>query len=371
MKKIIAVLLCAILTFNSGIIMAAQTSSVTEDKTAKVVIDGIPLKLANVAVIKDKKLMLSTEIFTGLGVAKSSQVWDKSKTKLTLTKGKTKLIMQLNSSTATLNGTKKTVSVKPFLYKSKAYFPADFVASSFGRYINKDSQTNTYFLKDKSSFSKNKVLLDNALKSMNSVSKLKVKENADLSLKGSGLDIKLTSPVSTSMDIKSKKALSTINYKMNVNGEVAENNILIAMTDNAKYSQVDKGEWTQQEMSKQEFAAGFTFNSILKYDNTVLSALTAVNGKNKNEVILKGNVVIGSIISDFLTSQELVKNEIASKYVELTINKSTNCISKIILKESGTTTIEGTKYNFSTNYQMNFSDINGKFDVVLPSDLNS
>ncbi|AEY67067.1 stalk domain-containing protein [Clostridium sp. BNL1100] len=370
MKKIIAVLLCIMLLLNTGIVMAA-TSSVQEDKAAKIIIDGVPLKLDNVAVIKDKKLMLSTEIFTGLGIAKTSQVWDKTKTKLTLTKGKTKLVMQINSSTATLNGTKKTVSVKPFMYKTKAYFQVDFVADCFGRNINKDSQTNTYFLRDKSSFSKNKVLLDNVLKAMNSVSKIKVKENAELSLKGTGLDLKLTAPVSTLMDLKSKKAFSTINYKMNTNGEVAENNILIAITDNKQYSQVDQGEWTHEDMNKEEFADGFTFNSLLKYDNAVLSALTSVNGKDKNEVILKGNVVVGSTLSDFLSSQGLLKNQISSKYVEVTINTSTNFISKILLKESGTTDIEGTKYNFSVTYQMNFSDINGNFEVVMPSDLNS
>lgn len=371
MKKIIAVLLCIMLLLNTGIVMAAQTSSVQEDKAAKIIIDGVPLKLSNVAVIKDKKLMLSTEIFSGLGIAKTSQVWDKNKTKLTLTKGKTKLVLQINSSTAILNGTKKTVSVKPFMYKTKAYFPVDFVADCFGRNINKDSQTNTYFLRDKSSFSKNKVLLDNVLKSMNSVSKIKVAENAGLSLNGNGVDLKLTAPVSTLLDLKSKKASSTINYKMNTNGEVVENNILIAVADYKKYSQVDQGEWSQEDMTEKDFNEGFTFNSLLKYDNAILSALTSVNGKDKNEVILKGNVVVGSTLSDFLSSQELIKNQISSKYVELTINKSTNCISKIILKESGTTDIEGKKYNFSVNYQMNFSDINGSFEVVIPSDLNS
>ncbi len=371
MKKIIAVLLCFMMLLNTGVVMAAQTSSVQEDKAAKIIIDGVPLKLDNVAVIKDKKLMLSTEIFTGLGIAKTSQVWDKTKTKLTLTKGKTKLVMQINSSTATLNGTKKTVSVKPFMYKTKAYFQVDFVADCFGRNINKDSQTNTYFLRDKSSFSKNKALLDNVLKSMNSVSKIKVTENAELSLKRTGIDIKLTAPVSTLMDLKSKKALGTINYKMNTNGEVTQNNILIAMNDNKQYSQVDQGEWNHEDMSEKEFNEGFTFNSLVKYDNAILSALTSVNGKDKNEVILKGNVVVGSTLSEFLTSQELLKNQISSKYVEFTINKSTNLISKIILKESGTTDIEGTKYNFSVNYQMNFSDINGNFEVVMPSDLNS
>ncbi len=371
MKKIIAVLLCIMLMLNTGIVMAAQTSSVQEDKTAKIIIDGVPLKLSNVAVIKDKKLMLSTEIFNGLGIAKTGQVWDKSKTKITLTKGKTKLVMQINSSAATLNSTKKTVSAKPFMYKTKAYFPVDFVADCFGRNINKDSQTNTYLLRDKASFSKNKVLLDNVLKAMNSVSKIKIKENAELSLKRTGIDIKLTAPVSTLMDLKTKKAISTVNYKMNTNGEVTENNILIAMNDNKQYSRIDQGEWTYQDMSEKEFKDGFAFNSLVKYDNAILSGLTSVNGKDKNEVILKGNVIIGSTLSDFLTSQELLKNQISSKYVEFTINKSTNCISKIILKESGTTDIEGTKYNFSVTYQMNFSDINGNFEVVMPSDLNS
>lgn len=367
MKKIVAVLLCAVLLLNCGVAMAAQTSTIQEDKAINVIIDGTPLKLSNVAVIKDKKLMLSAEILTGLGISKGNQVWDKSKTKLTLTKGKTKLLIQVNSSAAVLNGVKKTLSVKPFIYKSKAYFPVDFLADCFGEVMNKDSETDTYFIKDKASYNINKSLLDSVLKSMNSISKLKEKEFADLSLSGNNVNINLTAPVTTSMDIVSKKAVGSIDYKMNTNGTVSENKIQLAMADNKQYAKVDQGTWTQQDLSPEEFADDFSFNSMLKYDSAVLSGLNLTKGAKADEKVLKGNVMIGSTLPNFLKSQNIDKNTVSAKYVEITINK--NYVSKIVLREAGITDIKGLKFNFSVNYQMEFSDINGTFDVVLPDDL--
>lgn len=369
MKKIIAVLLCAVLLLNCGVALAAQAPSVQEDKLVRVVIDGTPLNISNVAVIKDKKLMLSTEIFSGLGISKSGQVWDKTKTKLTLTKGKTKLVMQINSSTATLNGVKKTVAVKPFMYKNKAYFPIDFLADSFSKIINKDTQTNTYFLKDKAAYAKNKSLLDGVLKSMNSVSKLKSNETAELAMSGNGVNFDLLAPTTTLMDRVSKTAVTSIDYKTNTNGEASQNKIQIVMKDNAQFTQADGGEWEKQEMSADEFSEQFTFDSLIKYDNVILSALTSSNGANKDEVVLKGNVIMGDSVPTFLESQGLTKNTFSYKYVEITINKNTNLVSKIVLREAGITDLEGLKFNFSVNYQMNFSDINGTFDVVFPEDL--
>jgi hypothetical protein len=369
MKKIIALLLCAALIFNCGIVMAAQAPSVQEDKTVKVFIDGASLKISNVAVIKDKKLMLSGELFSGLGISTKNQVWDKSKTKLTLTKDKTKLVMQINSTAATLNGVKKTATAKPFMYKSKAYFPVDFVAASFNKLVNKDSATNTYYIKDKTAYSKDKLFLDAVLKAMNSVSKLKITENVNLTLTGNGANVILDSPTTSLMDIKSKTSFATLKYKMSTNGVPAENLISVATFDGKSFVKVDDKDWIKQELSKAEFDEDFSFNSLLKYDNVILSALNKSNGTKKDESVLKGNVIMGSSLTSLLESQQMGDYTFSSKSIELTVNKNTNYISRIVLKATGTTIIEGLKFNFTVNYQTNFSDINGNFEVVLPDEL--
>ena len=140
-------------------------------------------------------------------------------------------------------------------------------------------------------------------------------------------------------------------------------------TNNKQYTQINGGEWQYVELPSSQFSEQFSFNSNFKYDDLICSALNTVNGANKDEIILKGNIMMGETISSFLEGQELVNNSITSKSIEITINKATNIVSKIVLKASGTTIIDSLKFSFSVNDVIAFSDINGSFEVVIPDEL--
>lgn len=369
-KKILALLLCLSLVFSSGVAMAAtQTTTVKEDKTAKIFVDGVALKNTNVLILNNGTPMLSTELFKAIGVSEKNQVWDKSKTKLTLTKGKTKVIMQINSANVTLNGKKVSVSIKPFSYKNKAYFPVDFIAECFDKQFCVDTETNTYFLKNKTDFANNKKLLDNIVKSMNSISKLKISENCTLDLNGTYVKLKLIQPVTTSMDRKSKIYISNMNHKMTTNGETEENDYYAVSANDKGYIQIDGGEWQEVELTPDEFSEQFDFKSFFNSDDVICSALNTVNGVKKDEVILKGNTIIGDSITTLLEDEGFTDQNLSSKSIEITLNKTTNIVNKIVLKVSGTTIIDKLKYNLSVDYLINFSDINGSFKVVVPDEL--
>ncbi len=368
-KSIFAVLVCLALILNYGVVMAAQTPTIKEDKAAKIIIDGTVLKITNVPVIKNKKLMLSTELFTACGISAKDQVWDKSKTKLTLTSGKTKIVLQINSSTATLNGVKKTLAVQPFMYKGKAYFQADFIASCFNKQFQVDTETNTYFLKTQTDFLKNKALFDNIIKSMNSISKVKITENVKFALTGNGVKLNLEVPAKTLTDRENGLATSDVTYRQATNGENTETNIQMVLANNSQYTSVDDEDWIQEELTDDQYTAQFDFSGMFDYDNIACSALNITNGKNKDEIILKGNAIVGATVSQFLEGQELYDTTLSAKSVEITLNKNTNIVSQIVFKVSGTTVIEDVKYNISLSYQINYLDVNGTFEIIIPEEL--
>lgn len=204
---------------------------------------------------------------------------------------------------------------------------------------------------------------------MNGVSKLKGIENTTLDLNGNGVKLNMVMPVTTLMDVKSKIALGDISIKQTTNGELAETNMHGVIANNKQYIQVDGGEWQNVDITPDEFAEQFKFNSTFKYDDIICSALNTVNGTKQGEIILKGNIIMGDSITSFLDSQELVDNNISSKSIEITLNKTTNIVSKIVLKVSGITIIDKLKYNFTVNYVINYSDINGSFIVAVPDEL--
>ncbi|MCX7922585.1 MAG: copper amine oxidase N-terminal domain-containing protein [Clostridia bacterium] len=371
MRKIILALILGIaFIFNYSIAFAAQpTNQLKEDKTAKIIINGTAFKNSNVLLLKNGTPMLSTDYFTALGIDSKNQVWDKSKKKLTLSKGNTKLTMELDSSNCMLNGKKFTTNIKPFTYKGKTYFPAELVATSFGNKFIPDPDTNTYFIKNNADFIKNKQLLDKVLTSMNGVSKVKISEHATFNLKGTGLQLNLVAPATVLSDRKAKAFNGNVSYKMITNGISSENSVQMCLYNNQMYMRVDNGEWSTQALSDESVALQFDFKGILGYNDLICSALNIVNGKNKDELILKGNIIMGNSIPSFMAGQGLDNNKISQKSIEITLNKNTNIVNKIVLKQSGTTVIEQENYNFSVDYVISYSDFNGKFEVVIPDEL--
>ena len=75
-KRIISTILCLALILSSSIVLAAtKPLQIKEDKTVKVYIDGVSMKIVNVAITNNSTLMLSTELFTALGVPSKGIIW--------------------------------------------------------------------------------------------------------------------------------------------------------------------------------------------------------------------------------------------------------------------------------------------------------
>ena len=370
MKKLLALILTLILSFNCALVFAAQPSnSLEEDKTARIVINGAAFKPTNILLLKNGSPMLSTDYINALGITGKNLSWDKSKKKITLIKGATKLTLELDSSNYTLNGKKGLINIKPFTYKGKTYFPAELIATSFGNKFIPDADTNTYFIKNNADFTNNKKRLGQILTSMNNLTKVKVSEKAELNLNGNGVKLNNVSSSLTLTNRLAKVFAANVKYVTTANGQLSENNVQMVLYNNKYNVKVDDADWSSLPISNEEVALQFDFKGIISNEDLVCAALTETNSSNKNEIILKGNIIMGNSIPVFLTGQGLLDNNISQKSIEMTVNKNTNIINSIVLKESGNTLIANKNFDFSIEYVIKYSDFNGSFEVVVPKEL--
>ena len=370
MKKLLALILTLILSFNCALVFAAQPSnSLEEDKTARIVINGAAFKPTNILLLKNGSPMLSTDYINALGITGKNLSWDKSKKKITLIKGTTKLTLELDSSNYTLNGKKGLINIKPFTYKGKTYFPAELIATSFGNKFIPDAHTNTYFIKNNADFTNNKKRLGQILTNMNNLYKIKVSKKVELKLNGNGVKLNNGFSSLTLTNRLAKVLVANVKYATTTNGKLSENNVQMVLYNNKYNLKVDDADWSSLLLSNEEVDLQFDFKDILSNEDLVCAALTATNSSNKNEIILKGNIIMGNSIPVFLTSQGLLDNNIIQKSIEMTVNKNTNIINSIVLKESGNTLIANKNVDFSIEYVIKYSDFNGSFEVVVPNEL--
>jgi len=370
-KRIISTILCLALILSSSVVLAAtKPVQIKEDKTVKVYIDGVSMKIVNVAITNNSTLMLSTEFFTALGVPSNGMIWDKGKKNLTVSKGKTKVKFGIDSATAYLNGQKIILTIKPTIYKSKAYFPADFVAECFdNKFTFNATDTNTYFIINNADFSANQKLLKNVLASMNSISRFKASEDVTFNMDGNGLKINMTAKSLTSSDFIDKITLSKVNYKQNTNGQLSEPTVNMGIVNNQLWSQLNGGEWQKQGLDTQDLAKQFSFKEIISTDNVISSASKVTKGTKENEIVIKANLIMGKTLPTLLSGLGVTNVKYSQQSMEVTFDKTTFLVSKILLKVAGTTTLQGSSYRVSVDYIINYSDFNGDFKIELPEEL--
>lgn len=117
------------------------------DDIIKVIVDGKPV-LFDVAPInkEGRNLVPLRAIFNALG---AEVEWDGSTRTITGTKGETKIVLQLDSNQATINGAAKMLDVPATSYNGRTMVPARFIAESLGADVYWDGSTQTVVITTK------------------------------------------------------------------------------------------------------------------------------------------------------------------------------------------------------------------------------
>lgn len=210
-KTIISVLFSLIFLFSFCVTNTFASDS-PQNNAIKVLLNGQYLQFKEPPVEKDgSTLVPMREIFEALGATLS---WDASTSTATGTKGNSKIILQLDNTTAFINDSPVTLSVPGTLVNDKTMVPTRFIAESMNCIVSWDEGTRTVIIMPNTAIEFEDKKFEKAVKSALNISK-ETLTTADVA--------KLTSLVVKESDIKSLKG---IQYLINLNTlDIQKNNV--------------------------------------------------------------------------------------------------------------------------------------------------
>ncbi|MDD3170083.1 MAG: copper amine oxidase N-terminal domain-containing protein [Eubacteriales bacterium] len=136
MKKIILILIIAILAFPMPAVYGADQISVLVN--GKQVVSDVP------AVNVSGNIMLPFRaIFNSLGVGDDSINWNQSSKSIEVRQGKTYLFLIIGNSGALVNEKMITLNASPFIENGRTYVPVRFVSEALGADVQWDGTTRT------------------------------------------------------------------------------------------------------------------------------------------------------------------------------------------------------------------------------------
>ena len=97
-----------------------------------------------------------------------------------------------------------------------------------------------------------------------------------------------------------------------------------------------------------------------------MRGLAEEDSENPSEIILKGNVYLNEILNQVYENAEASKSKINSVYIEISVNRNTDILNSINMDFSGSLDGDKGDAQYSAKVALTYSDLNGKFDIVLP-----
>ena len=147
--------LVAALTFTAT--FAAAEDSIIETPNVRIVIDGEADSYTDVPLIVNDRTMLPLrEVLVNLGVQNDDEhiLWNGDEQSVTVVTEDKTIVLQVGSTTATVNGEAMTLDVAPMIYpeNNRTYIPARFVSESLGKKVVWDGSTTTVLITDEERF---------------------------------------------------------------------------------------------------------------------------------------------------------------------------------------------------------------------------
>ncbi|OQB14332.1 MAG: hypothetical protein BWY15_01189 [Firmicutes bacterium ADurb.Bin193] len=125
----------------------ADASAKPADDSIKVIIDGTSYDFDPAPIlVNDRTMVPMRAIFELLGATVS---WDEKSSTVTAVKGDTTVILQIDSTDATVNGNAKKLDVAAMLYKDRTMVPLRFISESLGADVQWIEASNTVSIKTK------------------------------------------------------------------------------------------------------------------------------------------------------------------------------------------------------------------------------
>jgi len=367
MKKIIFIaLLLAI--FPAFSILTSYAAGVIESPNVKIVIDGKTSKYSSAPIIINGRTLLPfREVLSNLGVQNDDQhiIWNSKDKSVTVTKDSVKIYLKIGSSTAYVNDNPVTIDVSPIIHKNRTYIPARFISQSLGMKVAWDPVSTTVLLRNEADYNNIKSILDKTASAMNSLERVKSEESGVTSLTVDGVYLSSQIQSSYSYDFKNNFIHSTVNLKITT-GQDKQSDEAEAYSDGIKLCVKEKEGWKTSSLTDKDKKTMFSFN-YLNSDDILCSGLAATS-TSSNTIVLKGNIDLKNLTSQYFELQEFDDYSFLNVSTEITINTNSYYVQEIkmtitsVSKDTGNAKVE-TKINTT------YTDYNGNIKFNPPSGL--
>lgn len=380
MKKLgicLSVFLFVVSSFGA---VASAADSITESPDVKIVIEGKMGTYNDVTIIANGRTMLPLrEVLTNLGVQNDDQhiIWDAAKRSVTVKKDDKVIYLEVGKTVGNVNGSEIAIDVAPIIYpkNNRTYIPARFVAESLGKEVIWDDSTRSVLITDKESFNQVKDVMTKSNAAMKDVTKYKFDMGMDIKVSQDEFNMEYGVEMAAKVD-QANKSMHMVTT-MDMFGTKMESESYLK--DGTSYTKdAATGKWTKEVLSESEFKEMFEsssdINNMKEEDiNKLCAGLVITEGKNPDEIVLKGDVLASDFMNGFnsgLAATGSVTDGLNMDkfYMEMTYDKNTYFMKNLTMSLSGKIEEETGAGQFGLAIDFDLSDYNGNFVIELPQE---
>ncbi|KNY29150.1 copper amine oxidase N-terminal domain-containing protein [Pseudobacteroides cellulosolvens] len=374
MKKNILLLVCSIFFASLFASASFAADSIKESPKIKIIIDGKVNKYSKAPInYKGRTMLPFREVSVNLGVKNDNDhiAWNGNDRSIALKKDDVNVSLKIGSNKATVNSVEQTLDVEPVLYNGNTYIPARFVSQAFGKKVVWDQASNSVMIREEEEFNKVKSILEKSNEATKDAKTMKCSYTADMNMTivGQKSNVKMSGDME--MDVK--------NFIMHMTSTVNMLGMSLPteqyMADNKVYTKDPmSGSWIYQEMDMEQFQKQLSQQASIELSDKMYAGLT-VDDSSKDEIILKGNIYMDSLMSQLGDNVKGTGIEYNSVYMEMSLDKTTYVpkSAKMDMSITMNQTIEGStqKIDADMKMEMKYTDFNGDYEIKVPDEVIS
>jgi len=380
MKKLGLCLAVFLFTATAFVSVTNAAPNITETPDVKIIIEGEKDTYNDVTIIADGRTMLPLrEVLTNLGVKNDDEhiIWDGVKRSVTVKKDDKVIYLEVGKTAGTVNGSEIAIDVAPIIYpkNNRTYIPARFVAESLGKEVLWDSSTRSVLITDKANFDEINDIITKSNKAMENITKYKFDLGMDVNI--SQEEFKMDYIVDMNAEIDQINKAVHMNTVMNMFGTQMESESYLK--DSCSYTKdVATGKWSKELLSESQFEELFASNSginnMKEEDiNKMCSGSKIVESENPDEIVIKGDVLASDFMNGFSNGLAATGNvtdglSMDNFHMEMVFDKNNYYMKSMQMSFDGEIEKETGGGQFSLKIDLDMSDFNGDFEIVVPNE---
>jgi hypothetical protein len=360
--------------------------NIVETPDLKIVINGERSAYTDTPLIVNDRTMLPLrEVLVNLGVPNDEEhiIWDGDTQTITIVTDDKNIMLKIDSNIAYIGEEDVTLDVAPMLYAEnwRTYIPARFVSEAMDKKVAWDGTNRAVIVTSQESYKQVLGILNQCDEAMADVTKFKFDMDYDIIATENDEDATIAMDFTGEMDTDNNASHIDLNLSMispnfgNVPVLMTMEHYIVGDTAYATASLfgMNMG-WTEESPEDQETFIQEDIVAPIEANEVVASGLVVGESEDEDIIVLKGSILLDQLVNEPLisdmseTEQEYLN--ISDYYVEIGIDADTyEMIYFHLTLDLSSQDAEGQLVSANIIMNMNFSDYNGDFEIVVPQEV--